>query len=244
MKQSQLMMLALALCVVGASGLALSSSSAVGPREGVGLEERLPDSTVARWEAIGGGCPPWLAKLGNGKCSQVLDLSVETPGGTLPCQIGTGRLGWRAVQRLTGRPLEGGWTGHKGETWHRNCDALQRAFAAGALGAVAEGWSGQPTLREGLLLAATTSRDCRRSPQRIGCLYRFLPSSLPPPPPPPPPPPSDVIIQVDCTADEIVLQPPPPFAATFFRPGLASTGRMRLQLVGTPGQRLCLGATP
>lgn len=107
-----------------------------------GMGPRLSGNHFAVWQAIGGGCPDWLAELGNPRgCRRRIDFSVtDAVIDVAPCGPNSGTPGtspeW--VKLRYGKPALGGFLPPANELFNLQCEHA-------AEGAVTSGYDGVPT---------------------------------------------------------------------------------------------------
>jgi len=112
-------------------------------KRGIGYTPR--PGSIAKWQAIGGGCPDWLAVLGNPRgCTRRVDFSAIDPAlESAPCGPNSGSNGttpqWVAARY--GKPNVGGFLPPANELFSSLCDHL-------ATQPVAPGYDGIPNHRE------------------------------------------------------------------------------------------------
>lgn len=199
---------------------------------GVGL----PAPASASWASIGGKCEAFISVPSGAlppRCTADVDEAARIPDARAPSLVP-----YRLIEARYGKPLQGQWRcPARNERFFLNELVLRKACAAAdpLLGGV----SCEPTLEESFDLCAgyPTTATSR-------LLYqRYLPSpvtpsptpSPPPSPSPSPSPPGDLVGHAGCVGDAayVIARPPPAGGEVTirFRPGLASTGEIRTELV-------------
>lgn len=186
-----------------------------------GMGPRLSGNHFAVWQAIGGGCPDWLAELGNPRgCRRRIDFSVtDVVIDIALCGPNSGTPGtspeW--VKLRYGKPALGGFLPPANELFNLQCE-----HASG--GAVTPGYDGIPTHLEAYDCMA---RHCWPGPV------------IQPPPPPKLCPNGNVDHGETClTCPQDVACPPPPV------PPPATTAKEAAEWIERLKVKLCANVAP
>lgn len=179
--------------------LSAAKAAATSPPFGVGF--KLAPSTRICWEAIGGGCPSWLADLGDPRgCCRLVNLAASVPALTVaPCGPNSGSNDTPAtiIRQRYGKPAVGGFVGGLwNERFSMVCSYLNTL-------PLAPGYAGPASHMEGMDCGASNCMAgagggggpilacgnglCQTN---RGETCETCPADCCPTPPPPPPPPT------------------------------------------------------